>query len=461
MKNTIWNKKIPTLLGLLIIMGAIGVTTLLVEQNTFFIQQASPTTNPIDLRITNVSDSSFTVSYSTASYILGSLNFGQNQKLGLTVTDEKDKNKLIEHKIHSFTINNLSPSTKYFFSITSGQETFLNNSIPYEVLTAPKISAKGNSGFIIGKVVTPEGQPPKEGIVYTQTNGAQALSGVIKSDGTYTIPLEGIRTDDLSSFFKFNLGSVIKMLILSDSGSSNAVISAKDINYVPTIVISKNYDFTQSSSEIASSSATTGIFPTLTVNNSQDNIQITSPIKGQVFSDQKPIFKGKGIPNSTVTITIQSSQEIQGQVTIDANGNWVFTPATPLSPGSHAITITTKDSSGILRTITQAFTVQAAQAASPTPTPTPTSTPVPSPTSSASATPIATVSAKPSASSFPALSPSPTPIVIATPTPTPIVLATPTPTIPPTGTSELSIGVMGISLAIIGGFFFFLSHLLL
>lgn len=460
MKNTIWNKRIPTLLGLLIITVAIGITTLLVGQNTFFIQQASPASNPIDLRITNVSDSSFTVSYSTASYILGTINFGKDQKLGLTITDEKDKNKLIEHKIHSFTINNLNPSTKYFFSIISGQDTFLNNSVPYEVLTAPQLSAKGNSGFIVGKVVTIGGKAPKEGIVYIQTNGAQALSGIIKPDGNYTIPLEGIRTDNLSSFFKFNSGSVIKMLVLSDLGSSNAIISAKDINYVPTIVISKNYDFTQSSSEVASPSATTGDFPIVAINNSQGNFQITSPTKGQIFLNQNPVFKGKGIPNGTITITIQSPQEIQGQVTVDANGNWIFTPTTPLSPGLHTITITAKDSSGILRTITQTFTVQTAEAASPTPTPTLTPSP--------SASPSSALTPTPSSSSFPTLSPlpssgqaSPTPVTIATPSPTPIVLASPTPTLPPTGTSELSTGVMGISLAIIGGFFFLLSHLLL
>lgn len=459
MKNTIWNKKIPTLLGLLIITAAIGITTLLVGQNTFFTGQASPTSNPIDLRITNVSDSSFTVSYSTASYILGSVNFGKDQKLGLTITDDKDNNKLIEHKIHSFTINNLSPSTKYFFSIISGQDTFLNNNIPYEIITAPKPNAKGNSGFIVGKVVTTDGLNPKEGIIYTQANGAQALSSIIKPDGTYTVSLEGIRKDNLSSFFKFTSGSVIKMLVLSDLGSSNAIISARDVNYVPTIVISKNYDFTQGNNEVASQSATVADFPTVTTNNYQDNFQITSPAKNQIFTSQNPIFKGKGIPNGTITIAIQSAQEIQGQITVDANGNWTFTPTTSLAPGQHTITITAKDSSGILRTITQVFTVQTAQAASPTPTPS--ATPVSSPTASPSSTPTATTSATPSASSFPTLSPNPTPIVISTPSPTPIVLATPVPTLPPTGTSELSTGIMGISLAVIGGFFFLLSHLLL
>jgi len=443
MRETFWNKKIPTLLGLLIITVAIGITTLLVGQNTFFEQLASPTTQPQDVRITNISDSSFTVSYKTASFVLGSVNFGKDQKLGQTVGDERDKNTVTQHKIHSFTAQNLNPSTKYYFSIVSGQESYLNNGLPYEITTASTIKASVGTGFIVGKIVTVENLPPKEAVVYMTTTGAQALSTVANNDGSYTLSLEKLRKQDLSSFFGFKPQSIIKMLIVSDVGQSSVELTNKDVNYVPTVVVSKNYDFTQSTSEIASSSGKLEAFPTVSTGEVVSTPQITTPVQNQNFSDQTPLFKGKGIPSDKIIILIES-EPIQGQVTVDANGNWSFTPTTPLEPGQHTITITARDSSGILRTITQAFTIAGvALAASPTPTP--------------SVSP----SASPSASSFPTTTPTPTPIVIATPIPTPIVITTPMPTLAPTGTSEVSTGIMGMALAVVGVFFFFLTRVLL
>lgn len=444
MRETFWNKKIPTLLGLLIITIAISITTLLVGQSTFFEQQASPTTEPQDVRITNISDSSFTVSYKTSSFVLGSVNFGKDHKLGQTVGDERDKNTVAQHKIHSFTTQNLDPSTKYYFSIVSGQESYLNNGLPYEVTTAAAAKTKGGTGFMVGKVVTVENLPPKEAVVYMTTTGAQALSTVANSDGSYTLSLEKLRQQDLSSFFSFKPQSTIKMLIVSDVGQSSVVLTAKEVNYVPTVVISKNYDFTQSASETATSSAELS-FPTISTGNVVSTPQITTPTKDQNLSDQTPLFKGKGVPNDKIIILIES-EPIQGQVTVDSSGNWSFTPTTPLAPGLHKITITARDSAGILRTITQTFTiVGTAQAATPTPTPTPSLFPTPTPT----ATPTASAS------------PSATPIVIPTPTPALIVIATPIPTLPPTGTSEVSTGVMGMALAVVGVFFFLLTRVLL
>lgn len=449
MRKTIWNKRIPTLLGLIVITIAIGITTFVVGQTTFFTQQASPTSNPQEIRITNISDSSFTVSYSTTASIFGSLNFGIDQKLGQIQGDEKDNGSIREHTIHSFLVKNLNPSTKYYFSIVNGNQTYMNNDLPYEVVTGPTISAKPNTSFIVGKLVTTQGTAPTEAILYATTDGAQPVSAISKPDGSYTISLENLRTQDLSSYFKFQNKAVIKMLVVSSDGTSNVRFLAKDVNQIPIIIVSKNYDFTSQNEEVASSSASTTQFPTISSGNSAITPKIVTPSINQQFTDAKPTFKGTGLPNDKITITIQSTQEIQGQVTADANGNWSFTPSAPLSPGQHTITIIAKDASGILRTISQTFTVQAALAASPSTSPTPTPT----------------ISPAPSASASPSISPSPT----ATPTPTPIAITTPIPsvrptpisTLPPTGTSEVSVSIMGISLAGIGGFFLLLSKILL
>lgn len=449
MIRNIWDKRIPTLLGLFVIVLTIGATSYLVGKPTFFQGNASPTSNPQDIRITNISDTSATVSYITAGPVLGTLNFGKDANFGQTITDDKDKNQIKEHKIHGFTINNLDPSTKYFFKITSGQDSFLNNGLPYELTTGPNISTAGNVGFIVGKVVTPDGNNPNEGIVYATSDGVSPLSTNIKNDGTYTISLETLRNQDLSSFVNLKSSSTIKLLVISDSGSSSIQIQAKGINNVPVIVLSQNYDFVEESpSPTPTSSPTSENFPKIAQGSAGNNPKILTPADNQQFSNQKPIFTGTGIPNDNVKIIIQSDQVIQTAVTVDASGNWSFQPVTPLSSGQHTITIVAKDALGILRTISKTFTVNTAEAAlASTPTPSPTPSLAPTPTTTPTATPIGQVS--------PSATPSPTPIVVATPTPNPSVQ------LPATGSNDVPTGILGISAAVAGGIFLLISKLLL
>lgn len=440
MKKSFWYRRIPTLLGLLIISIAIGITTFIVGKPTFFTGNASPSAVPSQIRISNISDSQFTVSYVTDSPILGTLNFGKDPRLGKVITDAKDQGSVKPHQIHSFTVKNLLPSTKYFFSIISGQDTYLNNGAPYEVTTGPSVESIKGAGFIVGKVVSLNGQAPKEGVVFATTEGAQTLSGDLRPDGLYTITLEGLRKADLSDNLSLNNDSLIRLLVVTDSGTSNVTILAKNVNSVPTVVVGQNYDFSNEGA-VASSSASFGKFPTVSVGKAQGP-KIIYPSSNQSITQTKPTFSGTALPNNKVSITINSSQTIQTQVTSDSSGFWSFTPSTSLLPGQHTITITSIDSSGIVRTITQTFTiVSVAQAASPTPTPiaiaSPTPLPLSSPTSSQSATPV------------------PLPTLIPTATPTPL------PTLPPTGSSQVSTGFLGLITFAVGVIFLLISKIVL
>ena len=74
MRNTIWQKRIPTLLGILFITIGIGITTYLIKTGVLFTTKAGPSEDPHNVRITNITDSSFTVSYTTANKVVGSVN---------------------------------------------------------------------------------------------------------------------------------------------------------------------------------------------------------------------------------------------------------------------------------------------------------------------------------------------------------------------------------------------------
>ena len=167
------------------------------------------------------------------------------------------------------------------------------------------------------------------------------------------------------------------MLAQGDQLTSNVVLSKDQINPVPTITLSNDYDFTTTSTPVASSSANIQSFPSFSSSEalSKDQTpQILTPEKDQSFTDQQPEFKGTAVANETIQITIHSDAKIQTQVKADASGNWTYRPSTELSPGNHTITIIAKDASGVVKTITQSFVVYASgtQIAGANGSPTPT-----------------------------------------------------------------------------------------
>lgn len=432
MKKSFWDKKIPTLLGLFILALGIGTTTLLVNKGALFQSNASSLDQPQNVRITNITDNSFSVSYSTKDKSSGTLNYGNTISLGQSALDQRDKNsgKLTSYLIHSITVSNLTPLTKYYFTIISGGNTYYNNDKPFEVTTGPSISNNASDNTKIkGKVILPNSNLPSEAIVYVTLDNSQVVSVLVTNDGSYEMPLNQIRTGDLSSYYDFNQNSVIKMLIYGDFLTSNVVLSKTQAAAIPSVTLSKDYDFLVDSIPNASASAGFLSFPSLvSTSSSAQKVQILTPKENQGFTDDQPLFKGTAQSGEDVQIVIHSDEAIQAQVTTDKNGNWSYQPSQSLTPGTHTITITAKDVSGIIRTITQSFVVYASGTqipnASGSPTPTPTF--VPTPTVVISQAPMATTSGTP---------------------------------LPPTGNPFIiTLGIVGFVISLFGSLLFFLSR---
>jgi len=459
MRKTIWEKRIPTLLGIFFIGIGIAVTTLLVKQGVIFVGKAAPTYTPREVRITNVTDSALTISYFTDDKIVGSINYGKDQKLGQVARDERDQQSgtLTSYKIHNITLRNLSPLTKYYFSITNGDETFLNNNVLFQASTGAVInSPPPDQNPISGKVIMPDGTSPKEAIIFMAISGSQTISTLLKDDGSYFLPLNSLRTDDPSNYFNFSDQNIKMQIIGDDSSESNIIVSLGETSPVPTVTLSKDYDFTLNFEPIASSSGQLGNFPSVSEKTTTGNEpSILSPTENESFTDQQPLFKGTSLPNSTIEIVIHSDNGLTTQVQSDANGNWSYRPDSILSPGAHTITITAKDSSGILRVITQNFIVYASGtqvSESATPSATPVVTASPTPTSVLTATPTVIPTITPTPELIPTSSITPTI------TPTIGVIKTPTPTLPPTGNSAVNFGILGLVVALLGGLLFLLAR---
>lgn len=414
MKNNIWDKRIPTLLGIILLIAGIGITSLLVKNGAFFVSRASPTDVPNDIRITNVSGTSFTVSYTTSDSVPGGISYGTDKTLQQSALDDKNaQGKTISSSFtHHITVKDLQPSTKYFFSITSGSNTYLQNGVPFTITTFPSLSeTPKNKKIMSGKIILANGNAPAEAIVYASNQNTQPFSTITDNNGGFSLDISSLRTTDGTSYATLSDTSPIQMLVAGPNASSTITLLLSQVTQIPTIVLSQNYDFSQSNTPVATSSSQLSLFPSLSTTNSSvkpTDPQIITPKNNEAFSDQQPLFKGTAQSNTTVSIVIHSDDNIKAQVTTDTSGNWTFRPQAPLSPGRHTISITAKNQLGILQTITQSFIVYAAgsQFTSPSITPTPIVSLAPSPTSS------------PSPTLTPTIIPSPTPTTPMTPTPT-------------------------------------------
>lgn len=439
MKNQLFNKRIPTILGIGLIVLGIVLTTIIVRVQTSLRSNASTSEKPQNVKVTNLSDNSFTITYQTDTATTGSVNYGKGKELGNTELDDLDREKggFSPKNIHSITVKKLSPNTKYFLVVISGENTFLDNGAPFEISTGPSISSPSASQTVIkGKVILPDGNAPNEALVYLSTDNSQLLSATVAKDGNFNFSLKGFRTDDLSSYLKLNENTILKLLAINNSLKSTVLFSLNQTGSMPTITLSNDYDFAKDYVPIASKAAESLGFTVVTTKSASLKPQILTPKKDQSLTDQKPQFRGTSLPNETVEIIIHSDENIQSQVTADELGNWTYRPPSNLSPGAHTITIKTRDPSGILTTIMQSFTVFAADSQV-------------SESATSSATPI-----PPTSFPSPTISPIPTSI----PTFIPIQSKG---GLPPTGSSQIVIVIGGIVATITGIALFLLTRTIL
>jgi len=409
--------RLPTILGLLLVLGAIAGGVILIKQGPTLFLKASPSLTPNQLRVTNINDNSFTVSWLTDESTTGFIKYGADNSLTFTAADDRDQlsGKTDEFAVHHVTVKNLTPSTVYSFKVGSGGKIFDNSGQPYQVTTA---SANKNStppnDVAYGTVVDQNGNPVEGAIVYLSLANANPASTLTKSSGSWVIPLNLIRSADLSSWASYDKAASIEEIFVQAGtlGTATVVATTKNDSPMPKIILGQNFDFRQVAEEKIQPSLTptpeateSGKFTveqiaTPSASTSSAQVKILNPEQGEQLNTQKPEFLGTGPVGKNLTITVQSPATYSGTIKVDSKGNWQWTPPANLTPGEHTITVSYTDKNGLLQKITRNFIVLASGESNlpaMTATPSGTATPSPTPTTkiaSSSPTPTSTISGR-------------------------------------------------------------------
>lgn len=230
--------KIPTLLGLgIIILGiAIGIFMILKEQ--IFITRATPDITPKNILLTNIEDLSLTVSWQTPTEVTSFLSFGPSGNEQVAI-DDRDEKTPQAHIFHYVTLKNLQPNTTYKYRIISGK---LKSEIS-EVTTASPATAQNGQKPVIGSVLE-ENEPLNEGIAYLSISGAITQSALVKNSGNFLIPLSFARKTDLSDVFTPVGNETAKVTVISGKGEVIAIFNLQSFQLLPPLKIGQNVDLT-------------------------------------------------------------------------------------------------------------------------------------------------------------------------------------------------------------------------
>jgi hypothetical protein len=164
-----------------------------------------------EVKITNLRDTSFTVSWSTDVMAAGWVNYGTSPSLGQTAYDNRGARAIGQS--HHVTLQGLSPQTTYYFEVVSRATVDDRKGSCYQVTTGPTLDLPA-SAAIYGQVFESDGVTPAEGaIVYITLRDADGtgspseaavMSALVDGDGWWQANLGNARTADGSSYFTYS-----------------------------------------------------------------------------------------------------------------------------------------------------------------------------------------------------------------------------------------------------------------
>src|SRR5579871_6726627 len=246
--SSLWNIRIPTILALVLLLGGLGTAGFLMTTTTVFRSGASGSDVPQNLHVSNITSSSFTISYTTDAPTLGTISYGKDRTLGTIILDDRDQGGNIPHpySTHSITIRNLLPSSSYYFTITSGNSSYSNNNTPYSVTTGPVVATVSLLNEILSGTVINSGTTGNDVLVYLQPQNGQILSTLTDQQGKYRISLAKLRTTDLLQYATIASSDTVT-LIVSNGTAISHVTTLLGNTTIPAITLGQDYDFTISS----------------------------------------------------------------------------------------------------------------------------------------------------------------------------------------------------------------------
>jgi len=452
-KTPMSKKQIPTLLGLgVLIISLVAGLMMFGEGTGVFAPRATPQTTPKNVKITNLTDKSFTAVFYTDESTNGFLKYGTAaNSMKTQATDDRDQlsGAIGNYRLHHVTVRGLTPNTSYNYVIgTASKSDFDNNGTPFSVTTlSSSTGAPPTNKTIYGTIVTEAGAPAEGSVVFVSAAGVGEMSSLVKSSGSWALALSNARKSDGTGYMEFadtDLVNIIAQGVEPNNVSSfsNQVGASQpvpevtlgqspqvqDLISIPTEETSADdnildisdlelstpvggglgslTDFvdleedTGSGSDSAAEVVKESSAETMTALAEEVLDLSTVSESAKPIMVAQPIIKGKAAPNAEVSIEVHSDAEILQTVKADSDGDFtlnIIELQKFLEPGEHTVSYSYLDpATGTTVSKTQSFIVQATDAFADNTSPFGSGNPFPVETSPSPTVPVASVTAEPS-----------------------------------------------------------------
>lgn len=378
-KKGLLTKRIPTIVGILILLAGLITGVVLVNGRQGILTKAGPTEAPKNVKISNLGSSTFSVSWTTDTPVTGYIKYSENPaKITTPAGDVRDQ---ISGNSQSFTnhyvnVTGLNPSKTNYFMIGSGSQLYDDTGKPFELRTGQQVIAPPED-TINGKVVGVDGNPINNAVVYVEAEGGQALSTMTKTDGTWKLNL-ALSRDSKGGVLTYDGATALVSIFVQAgiSGTATAITNTGKTKPVPDIVLGKNQSFVETtvatgSGTLADGATKTSGFKNITeeaspviapeATEAAGSMIILNPaINGEMIATGSPEFAGKAAPGTSIRVSVHSSVELTQLIKADKNGDWKWTPPQNLSPGVHTLTLEFTDANNVFQKVIRTFTVLAA-----------------------------------------------------------------------------------------------------
>jgi len=376
-------KQFPTVIGVVILVVALVAGLIFMGTGPgVFAPRATPQTTPKKVKVTNLTDTGFTVSFLTDELTPGFVKYGEGASaLNSQISDDRDhlSGTVGSFGSHHIPVRGLSPGTSYFYLIGTGSgATFDNNGAPFSIKTLPSGSNPNPAKTAYGTVNTAAGSPAAGAVVYVSLSGAGEMSSLVKDTGSWAVSLSNARNLVDGSFAAVSDQTVLSISVQGTGANQVAAasVTVAEAQPVATLTLGGSGDATPPAQNLASPSpeatseadqASAGgsiVFASPTVElgglgGVMDETEATggaevvtnetvdlAEIEAQVVTTSQPTITGTAAPSVKVNITINSDTEITQEVVTDADGNFELDLAQlgeNLEPGEHTVTYSYTD----------------------------------------------------------------------------------------------------------------------
>lgn len=366
MKTGLINKRIPTIFGVLILIGGLIAGVLMVSKPQSLITKAGPTSVPKNVKISNQEATSVTVSWTTDVPVTGLLKYSDNPaNLSLPGTDIRDQvsGEAGVFTTHYVVITNLKPSTSYYFEIVAGSGSYNDGDSPYQTRTEASTSS-GVEDMISGKILSSTGQGVEGAVVFVEIDEGETMSVLTKNGGTWQLNLGRVRNDKGQILAYDRQNQQVSLFIQGGAlGTATALTNTAGDSPVKDIIMGTNVNLVESTVLLGETDNVNDLADGAGFGNlADDDDNLLNPMTdGEKIATSSPEFRGKLPAGTSVQVTVNSETEQTAIVTVEEDGYWKWTPPLALEPGEHTVAIEYEDENGILQKIIRSFVVLAAE----------------------------------------------------------------------------------------------------